>query len=341
MTSVDAGWRHACAVGGDRRAWCWGDNTYGELGDGQGATFDEGDPLISGPVLVEGGSWAALSAWGGSTCGLKTDDTAWCWGDHAAYTTDVTDGKAPAPVQISGAWKQIASGWNHACGVQTDGTGWCWGRNDGQLGTNQAVAPGTKVKLPGSWISIVPGGTGAYTDDHFDNVTCGIKANRSAHCWGRNESGQLGDDSTTASATPVAVAGEHEWAQLSVGGQHVCGVTTDGAGWCWGGNLDGRLGDGTFTERHVPVQVTVAGSWAGIDAGLQHTCGVTAQKAAWCWGWNDSGQIGDGTTDDDVLARADFPPADRHLARRGGRFLQQCRSEEPGRGLGLGRGRTW
>ena len=74
----------------------------------------------------------------------------------------MTDGKAPAPVQIEGEWKQIASGWSHACGVQTDGSGWCWGGDNGQLGTDQPVGPGTKFQLPGSWISIVPGGSGAY-----------------------------------------------------------------------------------------------------------------------------------------------------------------------------------
>ena len=289
VTAVDAGWHHACAVGSDHRAWCWGSNTYGELGDGQGATFDE--EIISGPVQVEGGNWADISTMGGSTCGLKRDATAWCWGDHAAYTTGEIDGKAPEPVQIPGAWNQVASGWFHVCGVTTDAKGWCWGRNDGQLGTDQPVTDGTKVQLPGTWRAIVPGGYG-----NNDAVTCGIDEDRSAWCWGDNTYGQLGDGSTDASAVPVEVAGDHEWAQLSVGAQHTCGVTTDGAGWCWGDNVAGRLGDGSFIERHSPTRVTMADTWSVIDAGFLHTCGVTTLKAGWCWGTNDDGQLGNGTT---------------------------------------------
>lgn len=300
VTAVDAGWRHACAVGSDRRAWCWGSNTYGELGDGQGATYDEGDPLISGPVQVEGGNWADISTMGGSTCGLKHDATAWCWGDHAGYTTGDTDGRTPEPEQIEGAWSQFASGWFHVCGVRTDDTGWCWGLDNGQLGSDQPA--GSKVQLPGSWLAVVPGGLGNLSD-----FTCGIKKDRSAWCWGANASGQLGDGTTDRSAVPVEVAGDHEWSQISVGAEHTCGVTTEGVGWCWGSNIAGRLGDGTVGEQDEPTQVSLAGTWSTIDAGFRHTCGVTTQKVAWCWGNNELGQLGDGSTDTTW-----FPPLDPH-----------------------------
>jgi len=68
MVDVDAGWRHACAVGSNGRAWCWGDNTYGELGNGKGGTFNEGNPVVSKPGRVIGTGWSSISTAGGYTC---------------------------------------------------------------------------------------------------------------------------------------------------------------------------------------------------------------------------------------------------------------------------------
>jgi alpha-tubulin suppressor-like RCC1 family protein len=174
--------------------------------------------------------------------------------------------------------------------VHTDGTAWCWGENtDGQLGTAEPFSSQTPIQVPGSWVQVVAG-VGASSA-----TTCGIKQDLSAWCWGAGGSGQLGNGDPVSSATPVAVAGGHHWAMLTVGEVHACGIDTDGAGWCWGANTDGRLGDNTFSERHSPVRVTVAGTWETLDAGFQHTCGVTAGGAGWCWGWNSQGQLADGT----------------------------------------------
>ena len=196
----------------------------------------------------------------------------------------------PAPAKLPGDWSQLSTGLFYACGVHTDGTGWCQGRNEaGQLGTPEPVQPTTPVQVPGSWRAIVAG------DGDPTVTTCGIKIDRSAWCWGTGDSGQLGNDASASSATPVPVAGGHEWASLTVGARHVCGVDTDGAAWCWGANDDGRLADGTVVARDVPTRVTVPGAWASLDAGLQHTCGVQTDGAGWCWGWNDLGQLGNGT----------------------------------------------
>ncbi len=289
VTMVDAvgGWRHSCALGSDHRAWCWGSNEFGELGDGTGGA--EG-ALVSGPVRVLGRDWTDISAAGASTCGVRADDSGWCWGDGASYLFAGDDWAAPN--KLPGDWSRLSAGAFYACGVHTDGTGWCQGQNeDGQLGTGEAVSTTTPVQVPGSWLEIVAGAG-------FDAVTtCGIKADRSAWCWGSGGHGQLGNDGTTSSATPVEVAGDREWASLSVGGTHVCGTTTDGAGWCWGENTDGRVGDGSnINERHVPVRVTVADTWTSLDAGFLHTCGSTADGTAWCWGQNDHGQLGNGTS---------------------------------------------
>lgn len=286
MVAADAGWRHACALGSDQRARCWGDNTYGELGDGTPVSMTE--KTSAGPVQVIGTGWTSISAGGGSTCGLKQNHTAWCWGDRASYWSDPT--QSSTPQQVPGEWSQISQGEDHNCGVHTDGTAWCWGDNtNGQLGAAEPTASATPLQVPGGWSQVVAGVGSSHA------TTCGIKQDLSAWCWGAGDSGQLGNDDFVSSATPVEVAGGHEWASLTVGEDHTCGIDTDGVGWCWGLNQDGRLGDGTFVERHAPVQVTVSGTWKQLDAGLGHTCGVTTDGAGWCWGWNDHGQLGDGS----------------------------------------------
>jgi len=294
MVETTGGWKHSCALGSDQRAWCWGSNTYGELGDGTGGTSD--GTLTSGPVPVIGKGWTDISASVGSTCGLKSDHTGWCWGDGATHLFG-GDGWVPSPRQLSGEWSQLSAGGFYVCGVHTDGSGWCQGQNDdGQLGTTEPVNQTTPVQVDGTWLEIVAGGDGD------TNTTCGIKADHSAWCWGSGGAGQLGNGETTvSSATPVRVAGDLEWDSLSVGGRHVCGTTTDGAGWCWGENTDGRLGDGTnLNERHAPVQVGISDSWASLDAGEMHTCGVTSDGTGWCFGWNQYGQLGNGSSGDDA-----------------------------------------
>ncbi len=292
MGSPTAGWKHSCALGSDRRAWCWGSNTYGELGDGTGGTST--GTLTSGPVQVVGGDWTDIDATMATTCGVKSDGTGWCWGDGATYFFP-SGGWVPAPRQVSGTWSQISAGASYYCGVRPNTTGWCQGQNDdGQLGTTAATTTTVPSRVPGSWVQIVAGGTGS------SNTTCGIKVvDRSAWCWGTGERGQLGNGQATSSPTPVKVSGGRQWASLSVGGRHVCGLTTDGAGWCWGENTDGRLGDGSNNnQQDVPVRVKAATSWAVLDAGEMHTCGVAVDGSGWCFGWNRYAQLGNGKSGD-------------------------------------------
>lgn len=285
--AVDAGWQHACALGSDGSAWCWGDNTFGALGDGSTVSFQP--RYSSGPVRVVGSDWTAISAAGADTCGLRDDATAWCWGDRTSMgMTDPSE--AGTPQQVPGAWSQVSRGASHACGVRTDGTGWCWGDNGwGQLGQAEPAFSAAPLQVPGTWLELVAG------FGYATPTTCGIRSDHSAWCWGVGSSGQLGNGATDSSVTPVQVAGDHQWSSLSVGGSHACGLDTAGAPWCWGANQDGRLGDGTFTERTAPVEVTIPGPWDTLDAGLQHTCGAQTNGEGWCWGWNDHGQLGDGT----------------------------------------------
>jgi len=189
---------HSCGLAAGA-AYCWGDNTFGQLGNG--STADS--PV---PVAVAGGlSFNALSAGGFPPCS-----------------------GVPCPAG--------AVGTSHTCGLTSNRAAYCWGAGYG-------TAP---VAVPGG-LSFSALAAGRYH-------TCGLTSADAAYCWGADFDGQLGNGSTSSSATPVAVVGGFRFSAL-VADDHTCGITTTGALYCWGDNEDGQLGNGTTTSSAIPVAV--------------------------------------------------------------------------------------
>lgn len=125
--------------------------------------------------------------------------------------------------------------------------------------------------------------------------SCALRASGKALCWGNNESGQLGDNTTDTQVTPVAVEGDFSFTQIAAGDFFTCGVTSGGEALCWGDNDGGQLGDGTTSMRTAPVRVSGGHTFKSIRTGRSHACGLTSSGAVVCWGRNESGQLGDGS----------------------------------------------
>jgi alpha-tubulin suppressor-like RCC1 family protein len=132
--------------------------------------------------------------------------------------------------------------------------------------------------------------------------TCALKANGSAMCWGRNLEGQLGNGTTTAALSPVAVTGLSDAVALSAGAVHTCALKTSGSVVCWGNNGDGRLGNGTTTTALSPVAVTGLSDALAVSAGTAHTCALKASGSVACWGNNGDGRLGNNTTSTAVVS---------------------------------------
>jgi alpha-tubulin suppressor-like RCC1 family protein len=124
--------------------------------------------------------------------------------------------------------------------------------------------------------------------------TCALLADGTVDCWGDNERGQLGDGTTTDSATPVKVLGLANATQVSAGGAHTCALLADGGVECWGNNDAGQLGDGTLTGIATPVAVSGLADATQVSAGGAHTCALLGDLTVECWGDDGSGQLGDG-----------------------------------------------
>lgn len=292
-TTVSAGENHTCGIRGGR-IYCWGDNQFGQLGDGTETDRDQPTPINSGAT-----NWVAVSAGKNHTCALRIGRIS-CWGDNAAgQVGDGTSGAGDeqhSPKQIlSGAtdWKSVSAGGAHTCAVRVSRVA-CWGDNlNGQLGDGTTDPhPTSRFILSGAtdWTGVSAGN--AYT--------CALRAGRIA-CWGFNGTGQLGDGSTSQRLTPRLVSTTAtDWKSVSAAVTHTCAVRI-GRIACWGFNFFGQLGRGTAdAEAHKTPGFILSGAtdWTTVSTGNDHTCGRRAAGIIACWGFNGSGRLGVGDDDD-------------------------------------------
>src|SRR5436190_1932817 len=280
-TAVAGGGFHACMRLPDGTVQCWGRDTFGQLGNGDGNLADS-----SVPVAVRGLTTATRVVTGDShTCALLGDGTVQCWGvgDSGQRGDGTFNNISTVPVAVVGLSNAVAVAARgyHSCALLGDGTVRCWGRNaDGQLGDGTVADPATGP--PGSSTPVqVSGITGAAAVIAGGYHTCALFADGTAQCWGRNDDGQLGDGTFTRSSTPVRVGGLTGAAAVTGGFYHTCALLGAGTVKCWGavGNGFGQLGNGATTGSSTPVTVTGTGVvWtssngavATIDAGGRAT----------------------------------------------------------------------
>jgi alpha-tubulin suppressor-like RCC1 family protein len=272
-------------------AYCWGNNWYGQLGNGT-----KTDSYT--PVAVTGGpTFVTVTVGLNHTCGLTADSLAYCWGRNTFGALGVGDTAmrlTPTAVVGSLRFASLRAMSGHTCGVTGAGAAYCWGLNDsGELGDGTQTNRYTPVAVKGGHTFTA---LGRLPDGR--SYTCGLTIGGAAYCWGYNADGELGDGTTTERLTPVAVVGGQLFAEVSGS----CGLTYAGAAYCWGYNAHGELGDGTTTQRLTPVPVTGGLTFTALSSGGGHPCGLAAGTPAgtpgimYCWGWNGVGALGDGTT---------------------------------------------
>ncbi|HEX2217571.1 MAG TPA: hypothetical protein VHG35_02120 [Gemmatimonadales bacterium] len=298
---VSAGYDFTCAVTTDNRAVCWGSNSWdggGNLGDGSTAA------RRLKPVAVLGGhAFRQVTAGLYHTCGVTTDDRAWCWGSNGGALGDGTLETRRTPVPVAGSlrFRQVSAGNTHTCGVTTDDRAYCWGLNkDGQLGDSTQIRALRPVPVAGGRRFRQVDGGGFHT--------CGVATDGRVFCWGSNSGGQIGDGRTAPRRTwPVrAVTGGFSFRRVEAGFSASCAVTTADVAYCWG---SGAMGNSTIRGGNTPVLVQGGHAFAMVTAGGFHTCGRTTASRGYCWGHNLYGAVGDGTRIDRLLPRAIAPAA--------------------------------
>ena len=290
--AISAGEEHTCALHQNGNISCWGNNYYGQLGNGT-----EDDSLV--PVAVEGISDAVAIGTGlEHTCALHQNGNISCWGENSdGQLGNNAEEPSSVPVAVIGISDAtaMATGLEHSCALHQNGSISCWGANwDGQLGNGTEEPSSAPVAVIGiSDATAISAGGGH---------SCALQRNGNISCWGRNDYGQLGTNTGGTeydrSPAPVAVEGIEDATAISTGGGHSCAIHQNGNISCWGNNYYGQLGNSTGEigdKSLVPVRVNGVSDAVAISAGGVHSCALHQNGNISCWGRNDYGQLGNNT----------------------------------------------
>ena len=282
-SALDAGGSHACALLENGSLWCWGENTYGQLGDGtdcpdfstnNGCNGNNGKNSPSQVLLPAGRTAISISAANRHTCAILDNGSAMCWGQGGSG--------------VLGAG--LITGWGHK--------------------------QSTPVYVD------LPAGQNATSIDVFSTHACAtLEGNSSVMCWGYNGNGQLGDGSTVDKNSPSHVAlSPGAYVTMSdrdidgdgtlnifdthmPGGQEgligvgntvshemdaTCVIMDDGSVVCTGGNSRGQLGDGTLNDSSYPVSVNLPQGRSAVDVTTANwmACALLDNGSVSCWGSN-------------------------------------------------------
>lgn len=273
-----SGYYNSCAIDNFDHAYCWGDNSYGQLGDGSlPNTTSNPDPVRVFSDLT----FSYISVGYNSNCAISFDSHAYCWGRNIVGALgDGTETHRSSPVRVKGLIENsniisIGVGFIYGCAVNDINKVYCWGSNYyGQLGE---------------------GSIGAYGGLYKSLTPIAVKANE-----------------------PGDILSGKILTQVSVGFQTVCTVSSEGKAYCWGDGTYGQLGDGTYaiwdhndpkTQFHLsgkPLEVKMDASSAlfnknvtSISVGYNHICALATDSGstihkAYCWGNNSYSQLGNG-----------------------------------------------
>jgi alpha-tubulin suppressor-like RCC1 family protein len=291
--TVTVGSDHSCGLETNGAAYCWGDNSYGQLGT---ATVDtvcgQTKPLLPcslQPTAVPTGlRFSSISAGQHHTCAVTVDRQAYCWGanDHGQVSAFSSSGATLVAVSGALGWTQISAGYTHTCAVRTDGALFCWGGNArGELG-NGAIANSLgmlRVPMPAP-VAYVSAG---------QERTCARTIAGAVYCWGAIwVDRENGLELTRQQLVPEAVPNAPNMSWLSVGSFTTCGTAVSGAAYCWEANSRGEMGVGGETGSVVPQAIAVGIGFVQISAGIVNSCGVATDGAGYCWGDDTFGQLG-------------------------------------------------
>lgn len=307
---------YSCSVDSNGKAYCWGDNTQGYLGNNS-TTQSLVAVAVDTTGVLSGKTVKSISVGSDHSCVIASDDLVYCWGyNWAGALGDNSTTRRLVPVAVNTAGvlsgktiKALATGYGYTCAIASDDQEYCWGYgSNGQLGNNtinQSLVPVAVVTtgvLSGKTIKAI-----ASNQYH----TCAIASDNNAYCWGDGSNGEFGYGSTSNPSVPIAaftigpMVGKTV-KSIAVGMYHICVIASDDLSYCAGNNSNGAFGNNTTTNSPTPTVVNTAGVLSGktiksLAAAERYTCAVASDNQAYCWGKNTNGQLGNNSIVDSLV----------------------------------------
>jgi alpha-tubulin suppressor-like RCC1 family protein len=293
ITAIMGGEVHNVALKSDGTVWAWGNNVFGQLGNGSNTEAHD-------PVQVSGlSSIVSLGGRGYHTLAVDASGAIWGWGwNSAGELGDGTTNATTVPVKVVGLTNpaMVSSGYKFSLALMPNGTVFQWGH--GRVIAN-TFAP---TQTPGlsNIISISAG---------WDHALA-LRSDHTVWAWGQNNVGEVGDGTTNNRPNPIQVTPLSNIVAVSGGDWHSSALASDGTVWKWGRNDVGQLGNGTadgannYIPHPIPARIqldNLGGTFTNIvmvAARDWHNIAVKADGSVWQWGANDQGQCGDNTTVD-------------------------------------------
>jgi alpha-tubulin suppressor-like RCC1 family protein len=317
---VSAGVAHTVAIKSNGTLWAWGDNTYGQLGNG--TTTANNVPVQENTLATD---WVAVAAGAYYTVAIKSDGTLWAWGDNTyGQLGNGTTTASNIPVQestLATNWSAVSAGSGHTVAIKSNGTLWAWGDNSsGQLGDGTITgqlspeqicpAPGSATCPTTGWRDVAAGGS----------HTVALQTGNTLWAWGDNGVGELGDGTTNNQISPEQIGTDINWAAVSAhsNANTTLARKTDGTLWSWGYDVFGQLGYAapqicigpTSADCSMsPEQIGTGTNWGDIALGTFHAVALQTDNTLWAWGNNAYGELGDGTTTNQLAPEFIIPLA--------------------------------
>ena len=286
--AVSAGAQHNLAIKEDGSLWTWGDNHYGQLGDGTKTGNTIPTKILSDVESVAAGSYHSLA--------VTSDGTLWAWGENkkgqvgdGTITTGsmfvYNDNNKLTPVVIMDNVHAIAAGAANSFAIKNDKSLWAWG--------NGNPIP-IRIMEDVAYISA------------GSSHNLAIKTDSSLWAWGSNQNGELGDGTTQSSSEPIKIMDNIK--SIAAGDHFSLAVKTDGSLWAWGYRFKGQLGDGKLIfwsvgdpaveagDKYSVVPIKIMDDVVSISAGATHSLAIKSDGSLWAWGSNKEGEIGAGTS---------------------------------------------
>ncbi len=297
---------HTVAIHADGTLWAWGDNSFGQLG--QGDTLPRPNPVQVGSAA----NWVDVEVGSAFTVALDDNGKIWLWGDNrfGQLGPDIDETFSATPTRLpdkdgsathNDVWVEIAAGAEHVLAIHERSSGldyghiWAWGRNSVEqlgLGAGQAssIDSPQRINDAGLWRLVEAGTTSSFA------------INRSAelHAWGEGAFGGLGlgangGTAILGAASPTQVAGTRRFIDVSAGTSHTLAWSSTGQLFGTGQNASGQLGITGPVQLYSEFQF-IDGNVAAASAGRAYSIVLRNDGTVETVGSNDRGQLGIGST---------------------------------------------